>query len=263
MIPKNFIDEWRQFSKWTNSSFIEQDLIICRALVALYDNSEIQNSLAFRGGTALNKIFFNPASRYSEDLDFVQIRDEPIGQTISHIRNALDPWLGNARWSQKENGVKLIYRFQSEELPRIPMRLKIEINTTEQISVLGYLQRPFSIDSSWFKGNANICTFQLEELMATKLRALYQRLKGRDLFDLWVGMKLHGINCQQVIEIFQKYNRHNNTKIYRSHFEENLSLKMSSKIFLDDIKPLISEGLSWNEKEAFELTMTNLITLLP
>ena len=39
--------------------------------------------------------------------------------------------------------------------------------------------------SPWFEGHGEVGTFALDELMATKLRALYQRQKARDLFDLW------------------------------------------------------------------------------
>ena len=41
------------------------------------------------------------------------------------------------------------------------------------------------MDSPWFTGATDIITYELDELMATKLRALYQRRKGRDLFDIW------------------------------------------------------------------------------
>lgn len=90
MIPKDFIKNWRQKVNWLFDRQVEQDLVISRALVALYNHPEIMASLAFRGGTALNKLFFSPATRYSEDLDFVQINDEPIGKTLSNIRSVLD-----------------------------------------------------------------------------------------------------------------------------------------------------------------------------
>ena len=38
--------------------------------------------------------------------------------------------------------------------------------------------------SRWFTGAAKVLTYDLDELLGTKLRALYQRKKGRDLFDL-------------------------------------------------------------------------------
>src|SRR6266513_2265342 len=96
MIPINIITQWRQHSPWIYQSQVEQDLILSRALVALYQNELIQRTLAFRGGTALNKLFIKPAARYSEDLDFVQMNDEPIGHILTAIRQVLDPWLGAA-----------------------------------------------------------------------------------------------------------------------------------------------------------------------
>ncbi len=69
---------------------VEQDLIINRALVSLYGNKKIRDNLIFRGETALNKIYLKPSARYSEDLDFVQTRAEPIGETIDAIRIALN-----------------------------------------------------------------------------------------------------------------------------------------------------------------------------
>ena len=68
------------------------------------------------------------------------------------------------------------------------MRLKVEINTREHVAMLGYAKRSFSVRSRWFERTAGIRTFELDELLATKLRALYQRKKGRDLFDLMVAL---------------------------------------------------------------------------
>lgn len=59
-------------------------------------------------------------------------------------------------------------------------------------------------------------------MMATKLRAHYQRRKGRDLFDSWMAIKKLGIDCKKVVEIFQKYNERNKTLITRAQFEKNL-----------------------------------------
>ena len=72
MIPNIFIQNWSNHVKWQTSAQIEQDLIISRALVDLYNDPHIKDALVFRGGTALNKLFINPPSRYSEDIDFVQ-----------------------------------------------------------------------------------------------------------------------------------------------------------------------------------------------
>lgn len=79
MISEIFIEQWRDKAPWQTLAMVEQDLIISRALIALYNQPKIRSSLAFRGGTALNKLFIQPPSRYSEDIDLVQLISEPIG----------------------------------------------------------------------------------------------------------------------------------------------------------------------------------------
>ncbi|MEN8236827.1 MAG: nucleotidyl transferase AbiEii/AbiGii toxin family protein [Pseudomonadota bacterium] len=120
------------------------ELGLSRALIELYQHPVIQNSLAFRGGTALNKLFVKPAARYSEDLDFVLVDDAPIGHILSAIREALDPWLGAAKWKQTERSAKLVYRFSSENEPPVPLRVKIEINTVEAFNLYGYCHHNYS-----------------------------------------------------------------------------------------------------------------------
>ncbi len=188
MIPLNSITAWRQQAPWINDHQVEQDLVISRALVALYQQPLVVESLAFRGGTALNKLFINPPSRYSEDIDLVQIKPGPIGESVTAIRAALDHWLGYPKWKQKQGRVTLYYQFMTEALPQLPRKLKIEINTEEHLCVLGLAYLSFGVESGWFSGRALITTFDFNELIGTKLRALYQRKKGRDLFDLWLAL---------------------------------------------------------------------------
>ena len=73
MIPHDFITEWRQHASWIEDSQVEQDLVICRALVEIFSLDEAARTLAFRGGTALHKLHLAPAARYSEDIDLVQM----------------------------------------------------------------------------------------------------------------------------------------------------------------------------------------------
>ena len=203
MIPTPFIKSWQPHAQWRELDMVEHDLIICRALICLYTNETIKNSLAFRGGTALNKLYIKPGSRYSEDIDFVQKRPEPIGQVINNIRDSLKDWLGEPKRKITQHGAKLIYSYQSTS--GSTAKLKIEINTTEHFQVLPLIQMPFSIDSEWFKGACEISTYSLEELMATKLRALYQRRKGRDLFDMWYILTNKLINVKKTINVFRFY----------------------------------------------------------
>ena len=78
MIPKPQIAQWKAHAPWNEFGQIEQDLIISRALVAIFSDDFLRENLAFRGGTALHKLYLHPAPRYSEDIDLVQIKEGPI-----------------------------------------------------------------------------------------------------------------------------------------------------------------------------------------
>ena len=116
MIPKDFITEWRDRAPWVLDRQVEQDLVISRALVELFSRAPIAEALAFRGGTALYKLHITPAARYSEDIDLVQTSPGGIGDVLSAIHDALDPWLGKPKWKQTEGRVTLTYRFESEDV---------------------------------------------------------------------------------------------------------------------------------------------------
>lgn len=126
--------------------------------MCLYNDPLIRHDLAFRGGTALNKIFFQRAARYSEDIDLVQLYPGPIGKTMTSIRQALDGWLGAPKRKLTERGAKLIYNYSSEN--NVPMRLKIEINTTEHYHLLDLKELEYAVKSEWFSGNCMITTYQ-------------------------------------------------------------------------------------------------------
>lgn len=261
MIPEIFIEQWREFAKWQMIEQIEQDLIISRALVDLYNEQSLKETLIFRGGTALNKLFLHPPARYSEDIDFVQKNSHPIGQTIDAIRAVLQPWLGDPKWKITQHTAKLIYKYES--VKNTPGKLKIEINITEHFQVLPLKKVPFSVDSGWFKGSANIVTHEIDELMATKIRALYQRRKGRDLFDLWYVTTRGLINLNHVFEIFFKYCVYNDIKISREEFIKNLEHKKNNRDFRIDMNVLLSSKLQWDFEEAYQFVMDKVISTLP
>ena len=257
MIPENFVEEWKKVGPWQSLSMVEQDLIISRALVELYNNPEIRNRLAFRGGIALNKLYINPPGRYSEDIDFVQISPEPIGSTITAIRTALDSWLGIPQRKLTQRSVKMIYQYVG--IDNRKTKLKIEINTTEHFQVLGLKHIDYEANSEWFSGSSKITTYHLDELMATKLRALYQRRKGRDLFDLWLVLNRNLIQIDKVITIFKKYCEHNKQVITQEMFTQNLLDKYKHADFKIDMHLLLDPAIQWNLDEAFNMVQKHVI----
>ena len=256
MIPELLIGNWKKHAPWKSPEMVEQDLVINRALVCLYSNKKIKDNLIFRGGTALNKIYLKPATRYSEDLDFVQRNQEPPGEIMDAIRTALD-WLSRPSFSQSKQSVKLVYKYISAN--NLEMRLKIEINVSENFQAMDICEAPFGFDSEWFSGQCIISINKLEELMATKIRALYQRRKGRDLFDLWFVFSNNLIDHSQTIDIFKKYCAKDKVVISKKLFRQNLELKRLNPDFRVDMDALLPHKIKWNFDEAFEYVNSEII----
>ncbi len=253
MIPQNAIREWKAMAPWADAAHVEQDLIITRALIQFYSDPHLSKEFAFRGGTALQKLFFDEPSRYSEDIDLVQLRGGPIGPALDAIRKRLDPWLGTPRRGRKEERFTLIYHYESETPPTQTMRLKVEVNSSENFTVFDLQRRPFEARGIWFNGQAEILTYTLEEILGTKLRALYQRKKGRDLFDVATALeRFPKLDPGKIIQSFQRYLAHQNTSVSRAQFEANLAGKMQDRTFLDDLAPLLrpdSPAFDWGAAE--------------
>jgi len=263
MIPLDFITEWRETAPWIQDSQVEHDLILSRALVDIFSVTEAADALAFRGGTALYKLFLPPPARYSEDIDLVQIAAGSIGSLLDAVRARLDPWLGTPRRTLKEGRVVLLYRMQSEGPTPLPIRLKVEINSREHFSVFDIVERRYEVRSRWFSGDASIKTYELDELLGTKLRALYQRKKSRDLFDLWTAHHVAGSDPDRVVACFLRYIDESGLRVSRAEFEANLAAKLVDPMFTRDIDPLLAPRAAWDLEDAARYARDELLTRLP
>jgi len=263
VIPTAAITAWRAHAPWIDDAQVEQDLALSRALVELFSEPIIAGHLAFRGGTALNKLHFVPPARYSEDLDLVQVVPGPLGEIMGAVRGRLGPWLGEPKWKQTQGRVTFVYRFDSEAQPVTSMKLKVEINTREHFAVLGLAQRPFAVENPWFSGACTIPTYELAELLGTKLRALYQRRKGRDLFDLHEALeRLPDLDPALIITCFERYMAHGETPVSRAEFEANLAAKMALAVFLDDMALLLVPGQTYKPGQAHARIQRELLARL-
>ena len=263
MIPRDYITEWRARAPWVQDSQVEQDLVISRALVEIFSHPVLADGLAFRGGTALYKLYLTPPARYSEDIDLVQNAPGPAGRMMDALHEVLDPWLGKPQWKQTAGRVTFVYRFESEDAPPLRLRLKVEINSREHFSVFGLEKIAFSVASRWFDGASDIATYELDELLATKLRALYQRKKGRDLFDLATALDGAPADPERIVAAFTAYMERGDGRVTRAMFERNLAAKVRDPQFSADIGPLLSHGYRWDMDEAARKVTTRLLALLP
>lgn len=268
MIPSQNIVAWGGKVPWAEQRQVEQDLIICRALVALYSDGFLRKELRFRGGTALNKLHFSAPLRYSEDIDLVRTTTGPIGPVLDGVRAVLEPWLGKAGSDLTKIAPKLRFRVPAEDGSGT-IRLKIEINTRETDAYDPILEIPFKVENPWFTGETTIATYSREELLATKLRALLQRDKGRDLFDLAHSVNVFGgLNLTRTIECFGLYLKHSGQEIGRAEAERRMFTKYANPSFLTDMRPLLSaaEAAKLDDaatKRSFEKVFSEFIVRIP
>jgi predicted nucleotidyltransferase component of viral defense system len=262
VIPRANVTAWRAHAPWPTDAQVEHDLVLSRVLVQIFQHEDLTTALAFRGGTAIHKLLLPMPLRYSEDIDLIQTAAGPSKPMIGGLRSALDPWLGPPRWSVGANTTTLDYRFDTTALPVQTMRLKIETNTREHFAVMGYVRRPFAVNNPWFKGSAEVQTFRAEELLGTKLRALYQRSKGRDLFDLDRSLDTLNVDDARIVECFGTYLRRSGLSVTRAQFEANLEAKLEERSFRDDVRPLLSEDARYDAAAAAAVVVARLLSRL-
>jgi predicted nucleotidyltransferase component of viral defense system len=262
MVNRASIIQWRAQAPWNTSEQVEQDLIICRALIAIFSDEFLASQLAFRGGTALHKIYLSPQSRYSEDIDLVQINAGAIKPILSRLGEVLN-FLPGKVVKQKRYNNTVWFRMESEIPPVVPIRLKVEINCVEHFNELGLVKMPFSMENSWFSGNCELTTYVLEELLGTKLRALYQRKKGRDLFDLYKALSTTETNPEIIIRCYNRYMDFSVSKPpTRKQFIQNMESKMTDTDFLEDMESLLHPDEKYDIQEAYRIVREGIIDRL-
>lgn len=265
MINRAAIMAWNEHAPWSEPFMVEQDLIISRALVDIFSDDFLASELAFRGGTALHKLYLGPDQpSYSEDIDLVQINPGPIKPILFRLGEMLS-WMPDKVTKPKRHNNTMLFRMQSEIPPVQPIRLKVEINCYEHFNVLGLQKIPFKVENPWFSGECNLTTYSLDELIGTKLRALYQRKKGRDLFDLQIALDTASLNIDKVLECYNRYMEFVVEKIptYKQ-FVANMELKMADPEFLDDTDILLREGApKFEPHRAYNMIKSTFIDRMP
>lgn len=237
MIPEAFIAEWAQHAPWPTDTQIEQDLILSRLMVEIANDEVLGPEFAMRGGTCLHKLHLPQPYRYSEDLDYVRRTHSGIGPFLDAIREvATGVGLTEHERDRSDKMVNMVFVAEpTSGVGRI--RVKIETNTREVDSFGDRRDIPYSVDSPWWQGSANIPSFSLEELMGTKLRALYQRRKGRDLFDLWIVLDEDLVDAERLVAAFHHYM--GDEAFGYGDLAANLVDKLGNTQFQDDLSQLV------------------------
>lgn len=98
--------------------------------------------------------------------------------------------------------------------------------------------------------------------MGTKLRALYQRKKGRDLLDLALALENEKVDAGRIVNAFVQYMSHGGLRVTRAQFEENIDAKLRDPQFTADIGLLLASDFSWDINIAADMVKATLIERL-
>lgn len=238
MIPMQNVIAWSKVVPWAELRQVEQDLIIARALVLLFNDPVLSKELRFRGGTALNKLHFLKPLRYSEDIDLARTTDTASKPIWDRVHDLLNPWLGQPEYYRSQVAPALRYTVAAEDGSG-NIRLKVEINEVEITAFDPTRTLPLKVANPWFSGSADIPTFSTEEVLATKLRALLQRNKGRDLVDLSHALEIFPkLDAQRTVDMFVRYLK--DKPIPRWESEKRMFEKLDRLDFLTDVHPLLT-----------------------
>lgn len=261
MIPAANITAWRRNAPWPDDTQVEQDLVLSRFMVEIANHDLLGPELSFRGGTCLHKLHLPEPARYSEDLDYVRSTRSGIKPHLMAL-NEIGIAMGLEEAATHLSGPMVHAKFDAEPTSGTGrIRVKVEINIAEIEPLLPRVGIPFAVDSPWWQGSAEIGTFALEELLGTKLRALYQRSKGRDLFDLWYVLTTTGAVEARIVETFRHYIGEKEFSF--PQLAQNLAAKLDDRDFRDDLVQLVRQvPAGYDPATAAEIVMTQVGPLL-
>lgn len=194
---------------------IEKDYVLSWVLKGIFE-SAVADVLVFKGGTAMRKAYFK-GYRFSEDLDFtiskpveLAFLEASIAEVCLNVRveSGLELTLVNLKQTRKELGAEAFEGKVQYVGPRQhrgnPGRIKLDLTAYEQI-LLPKIDLPL-IHGYSDQCQAAIATYQLDEILAEKLRTIIQRAYPRDLHDVWYILKFHEdkINPKTMIETYRR-----------------------------------------------------------
>ena len=262
---------------WPAIEQVEQDLLLCRCMKAIFQDKFLRSQVAMRGGTLLHKVRLAPAARYSEDIDLVVVGERPEGHIKKGLVRVLEDVLGKPiKFSWDQVFLTLRNRVQPSRILRLnyevppaaalaPLVVKIEANVNERQPFLPLQEDRFEFD---FRGEHEVVPiigYNIAELLGTKMRALFQRDKGRDIFDLyWALLNSNpAVITPNVINAFEHYLRREKAVPRRGDFLQALDRRMASRGFRQDMAPLLRSGLTFNIDEARMIVQERLLNQLP
>lgn len=262
-MQQSHLTAWQAHAPWPKRSHVEQDLRLSRGVAAIFSDKVLCGHLAMRGGTVLHKAHLAPAARYSEDIDLVLTKQMETGVLEKHIVRVLEPILGRPSpsviadaWLAVRNVVKpsRILRTAFKFVPvglRREETIKVEVNLNEHSALYPLVTVNFqSMNDDGELLTVQARSYDINEMLGTKTRALMQRKQGRDLYDLWHAWELskagatpYAVDGKKAIEAFEWYLANEDTKIGSGEAETLLAIRLKDRNFRTDMDTLLRPGL--------------------
>jgi predicted nucleotidyltransferase component of viral defense system len=265
---------------WPELYQVEQDLLLSLSMRAIFEDPFLSGQVAMRGGTVLHKVHLAPASRYSEDIDLVAVGARPEGHIRKALMRVLRPVLGkeqSSAWATLRLAVRnaakpsrilrCIYKVPSVAAPERELTVEVETNVSERLPRYALQRLPFALDFRGQRLKSTLVSYNINEMLGTKMRALFQRKKGRDLFDLYWALTTESalpVTVDDVVSAFQHYMREENTKVPRAEFVEHLRSCVGDRAgFCSDMTPLLRKGLDYDPRKAGSYVESQVLARLP
>lgn len=263
MIEHAHLTVWQACAPWPKRSQIEQDLRMSRGVAAIFADAVLSDHLAMRGGTVLHKAHLAPAARYSEDIDLVLIKPMDPGALDQHLRRVLAPVLGQPAdsliadvWLAMRNAIRpsrilrTAYRFVPVGLQR-EETIKVEVNLDEGASLYSLVDVELdTLDGDGERYRAVVRSYDINEMLGTKTRALTQREQGRDLFDLFHAWQLseagatpYRVDGAKAMQAFAWYLDKEGVRMSRDEASALLDARLHKAAFRRDMNTLLRPGL--------------------
>lgn len=174
---------------------VEKDYLLGWMLFCI-SRTSLSDSLAFKGGSALSKVYFPLDWRLSEDLDFTLLTDEDmpsvaekLAEEIPEVGEGLIPEVG-LRFPRRPFSNPGFVRGRLQYIgPVSPNNVKIEITQEEYVGTIGKIEVPRSYED-YPEFHVNV--YSLETILAEKVRSLLERERVRDWYDVWRLLKVVG-----------------------------------------------------------------------
>ena len=265
---------------WSERYQVEQDLLLCLAMRAIFEDRFLSSQVAMRGGTVLHKVHLAPAARYSEDIDLVAVGERAEGHIRKAILRVLRPVLGREKssvWDFVQLAVRnaakpsrilrCIYRIPSVTEPGRALTIEVEVNVTERTPYLPVQRLPFAIAFRGAQLETELVSYNINEMLATKMRALFQRKKGRDLFDLYWALSTQSVlpvSVREILRAFDHYMQAEGASVAREKFVAHLRECLGDRAgFCTDLVSFLRSDLTYEPDVAGAFVEQNLLALLP